>query len=82
MLETLSMTPLVKDRKFIAFYVMFKMFGVETFQRFKFFGSLLSQIRRGLNHHFTTLTRDLEGSGGPYICGEQYTLADIRDAVQ
>ena len=77
MLETLSMTPMVKDRKFIMLYVAFKIFGIETFQKLKFLGDLVAQTRRGIDHHFTTLTKDLESSGGPYICGKDYTLADI-----
>ena len=30
-----------------------------------------------MNHHLTLLTKDLEMSGGPYICGESFTLADV-----
>ena len=77
MLETLSMTPIVKDRKFIMLYVAFKLFGVEALQKFKFLGDIVALTRRGINHHFARLTKDLEGSGGPYICGKEYTLADI-----
>ena len=77
MLETLSMTPIVKDRKFIMLYVAFKLFGVEALQKFKFLGDIVALTRRGINHHFTRLTKDLESSGGPYICGTEYTLADI-----
>ena len=77
MLETLSMAPLVKDRTFIVFNMFFKIFGIEAFQRLKNLGDLLSQTRKGINHHFTTITKDLESCGGPYICGKDYTLADI-----
>ena len=76
-LETISMAPLVKDRKFIMLYVTFKIFGVESFRKIKFLNDLVAQTRRGINHHFKTLTKDLESSGGPYICGKEYTLADI-----
>ena len=76
-LETLSMTPMVKDRKSIMLLAAFKIFGVEAFQKIKFLGNLVAQTRRGINHHLTTLTKDLESSGGPYICGKEYTLADI-----
>ena len=77
MLETLSMAPLVKDRTFIVFNVLFKIFGIKAFQRLKSLGELVSQTRKGINHHFATITKDLECSGGPYICGKDYTLADI-----
>ena len=77
MLETLSMAPLVKDRTFIVFNVLFKIFGIKAFQRLKSLDDLVSQTRKGINHHFTTVTKDLESSGGPYICGKDYTLADI-----
>ena len=70
MLESLSMAPLVKDRKFIMLFFAFKMFGVETFQKLSNLGNILAQTRRGINYHFTTLTKDLEASGGPYICGQ------------
>ena len=77
MLETLSMAPMVKDRKFIMLFFCFKIFGVETFKKLSFLDKILSLTRKGINYHFTTLTTDLEASGGPYLCGEQYTLADI-----
>ena len=77
MLETLFMVPLVRDTKFIMRYVPFKIFGVEAFRKFKFLEDIMAQTRRGINYHFSTLTKDLESSGGPYICGKEYTLADI-----
>ena len=55
----------------------FKIFGVATFQKLSFLGTMMSLTRKGINLHFTRLTTDLEASGGPYLCGEQYTLADI-----
>ena len=77
MLETLSMAPIVNDRKFIMLIFCFKIFGVATFQKLSFLGTMMSLTRKGINLHFTRLTADLEASGGPYLCGEQYTLADI-----
>ena len=77
MLQTLSMAPIVNDRKFIMLIFCFKIFGVATFQKLSFLGTMMSLTRKGINLHFTTLTTDLEASGGPYLCGEQYTLADI-----
>eukprot|EP00092_Neocalanus_flemingeri_P011679 GFUD01012589.1.p1 GENE.GFUD01012589.1~~GFUD01012589.1.p1 ORF type:complete len:348 (-),score=95.98 GFUD01012589.1:88-978(-) len=76
-LETISMIPLVSSYSFIALTFFFKIFGVEAFTKVKKLGSLISPARRGINHHFTLLTKDLEASAGPYICGEDYTLADV-----
>ena len=39
--------------------------------------SLVSPVQRGLNHHMAILTKDPDTSGGPYICEESYTLADV-----
>ena len=43
----------------------------------KKFGDIISLVRRGLDHHFSLLSSDLEASDGPYICGSEYTLADV-----
>jgi len=77
LLESLSMLPLVSNRIFIMLHFMFKIFGVESLRKLKKLHGIVSCVRRGLNYHFATLTRDLEESGGPYLCGEEYTLADI-----
>eukprot|EP00091_Calanus_sinicus_P015468 TRINITY_DN33742_c0_g1_i1.p1 TRINITY_DN33742_c0_g1~~TRINITY_DN33742_c0_g1_i1.p1 ORF type:complete len:169 (+),score=39.58 TRINITY_DN33742_c0_g1_i1:1-507(+) len=76
-LETISMIPLLKDHIMVVLLVLFKTLGVETFIKVKKVGSLVSPVRRGLNHHMAILTKDLEESGGPYICGDSYTLADV-----
>jgi len=76
-LEFASMIPLVNNHMFIVMTFLFKIFGVEAFIKVNKFGSLITPVRRGINHHFALLTKDLEASGGPYICGEIYTLADV-----
>ena len=76
-LESISMIPLVSNRSFISMAFMFKIYGVEIFVKNEKFTSLLSLARKGLNHHFSLLTKDLEASGGPYICGSKYTIADV-----
>ena len=40
-------------------------------------GSLVSLVNRGIIHHFDLLTKDLEESGGPYICDKDYTFAYV-----
>merc|ERR1712080_71585 len=68
MLEFISMIPLV---------MAFKMFGVETFQKMKYLGEMFSVAGRGIRHPFEVLTKDLKIHEGPYLCGDQYTLADV-----
>ena len=41
-------------------------------------GDIISVVRRGLDHHFSILTTDLEAIDGPYICGSEFSLADVR----
>ena len=77
-LEAISMIPLVSNHTFIGMNFIFKLLGVEAFIKVKKFGDIISLCRRGLNHHFSQLTSDLEASGGPFICGSEYTLADVR----
>ena len=76
-LETILMIPLLKEHFMVVLLFLFKTLGVETFIKVKKIGSLVSPVRRGLNHHMAILTKDLEASGGPYICGDSYTLADV-----
>ena len=49
----------------------------KDFTKIKTMGEFMGACRKALNHHFTVLSQDLEASGGPYICGDQYTLADV-----
>ena len=44
----------------------------------KKFENLMSITRQAIEHHFFLLNSDLEINGGPYICGLEYTLADVR----
>ena len=76
-LETASMIPLVANRSFISMIFMFKFYGVDTFFKIQKVKDVVSQGRKGIDHHFELLANDIEKSGGPYICGSQYTLADI-----
>jgi len=76
-LQSLSMIPLIKDRKMLMMIIIFKMFGVEAFQKVKFLDKMVSVALRGICHHFEILTKDLAAHEGPYICGEEYTLAEI-----
>jgi len=76
-LETLSMIPLIKDKLPVVLLILFKTLGVETFIKVQKLNGVISPVRKALNHHLALLTKDLETSGGPYICGEIFTLADV-----
>ena len=105
--QSVSMIPLVKDRvsihpndnphnptiqAFIIFHVMFKLLGVNAFQKLTLAHNMASTARKAMYHHFELITKvmknmirvltywkpqELEAGGGPYLCGDQYTLADI-----
>ena len=76
-LETISMIPLIRDRMQVMLLLFFKTLGVETFVKVQKINDIISPVRRAMNYHLTLLTKDLEMSGGPYICGESFTLADV-----
>merc|ERR1711994_23460 len=77
MIEATSMIPLVSNRLFIGMNFIFKFLGVEAFVKVGKLGGMISLVRKALDYHFTQLAKDIEASGGPYICGTQYTLADV-----
>ena len=60
------MIPLVKDKFIIVLTVLFKFYGVEALLKVGKLRDLVAPVRRGIRHHFTLLTKDLEESGGPY----------------
>jgi len=76
-IEAISMIPLVSNRLFIGMNFIFKFLGVEAFVKVGKLGGMISLVRKALDYHFTQLAKDIEASGGPYICGTQYTLADV-----
>jgi len=75
--ESLSMLPLVKDKAFIVMHVVFKILGVKAFQKMSLLHNMVSVARKAIYHHFEQITKELEEGGGPYLCGDQYSLADI-----
>jgi len=76
-IEYASMIPLVRSRVFIVLIFVFKFYGVEAFLKIKKFADKIAPTRKAINYHFNLLTKDLEATGGPYLCGEMYTLADV-----
>ena len=55
-LETISMIPLVTNNNFIFQRIFLcKILGVDALKKF---GSVVSLVNRGLNHHFSKLTKD------------------------
>ena len=77
LLSSLSNLPLLSDRKIVMMQFLFKIYGAKGFQKMKFLHDTLSSVSKGIEHHFSLLTKDLEASDGQYICGTQFTLADI-----
>ena len=55
--EAISMMPLIKDRKFIGLYLIFKVLGIEGFQKVKPLGKLVSVARKAIYHHFHLLSQ-------------------------
>ena len=56
-LETASMIPLVANRSFISMIFMFKFYGVDTFFKIQKVKDVVSQGRKGIDHHFELLLR-------------------------
>merc|ERR1719251_654313 len=75
--ESLSMLPLVKDKAFIVMHVVFKILGAKAFQKMSMLHNMVSVARKAIYHHFEQITKELEEGGWPYLCGDQYPLADI-----
>merc|ERR550539_223588 len=75
--QSISMLPLVKDKAFIFMHVLFKILGAKAFQKMSLLDNMASVARKAIYHHFEQITKELEGGSGPYLCGDQYTLADV-----
>lgn len=63
--ESLSMLPLVKDKAFIVMHVVFKILGVQAFQKMSLLHNMVSVARKAIYHHFEQITKELEEGGGP-----------------
>jgi len=76
LLSTLMMMPFVKELSFLLMIVGFKMFGLQ-FIKLPPVSRKAELALPNIVYHLCQLEADLVQGGGPWICGETYTLADI-----
>jgi len=65
------------DKRRPALFLTLKALGIERFERLTALTKLLARSRRQLATHLDALERQLAASGGPWILGGQFTLADV-----
>jgi glutathione S-transferase len=58
-------------------FLAFKLRGLEKFHRLSVATKILARSRRQMSDHLDALETQLEKSGGPWILGETFTLADV-----
>ena len=71
------MIPLLKNKAFAVLALMFKIFGVKALYMLPILKKASTQALPALLHHLGLLEEELEKGGGPWICGDKFTLADI-----
>ena len=60
-----------------AIFSLMKMLGMRALTRVPPLATALATSRDHLNRHLDTLEAQLEASGGPWLLGQGYTLADV-----
>ncbi len=65
------------DKKRPAFFTAARLFGLRTMLGQKPLQAMLHKSRDHMRTHLGTLAKQLKRSGGPWILGAQYTLADV-----
>lgn len=75
-LGALVLTPFMSEKFFPLVTVGFKMFGLR-FLKFPPIAKFAGLALPSLTLHLRQLEADLVHGGGPWICGEQFTLADV-----
>jgi glutathione S-transferase len=65
------------DKRRPVMFLTFKVVGLERFDRLAPATKLLARSRRQLRVHLDALEQQLRDSGGPWIVGEMFTLADV-----
>jgi len=65
------------DRKRPLMFLLFKFRGLAKLPGMTPFVKMIARSRRQMGEHLDALEAQLEKSGGPWILGEQYTLADV-----
>lgn len=59
------------------FFLALKLFGLRNLPKMKPIITLLHSSKEAMQAHFDELEAALEKSGGPWIVGDQFTLADV-----
>lgn len=65
------------DRRRPLMFLAFKVLGLERLPRLRPAMALLARSRAQMAAHLDALERRFEGSGGPWLLGDRYTLADV-----
>jgi len=65
------------DRRRPLMFLAFKARGLAGFSKLQPAVKILRRSRRQMDAHLDALEAQLEGSGGPFILGELFTLADV-----
>lgn len=71
------MIPLLKNKQLAVLTIMFKIFGVKALYLVPMLKKASTNALPALLHHLGLLEEELEKGGGPWICGDKFTLADI-----
>jgi len=72
-----GMIPFVSDMKMIIMTIAFYIYGPEAFRKLSVLGKMACLVHDAIDYHLQQLEKTLKKSNGPYIFGEEYTLADI-----
>jgi glutathione S-transferase len=65
------------DKKRPVMFLLFKARGLERLAGMTLFVKMIARSRRQMGEHLDALEAQLQRTGGPWILGGQYTLADV-----
>lgn len=65
------------DKRRPAAFLSFKLLGIERLEKMGPAPKMIARSREQMHTHLDGLESQLEASGGPWILGETYTLADV-----
>ena len=71
------MAPLLRNKIFCFLLPVFKIFGIKALNLIPFLKEASTKALPALLHHLALLEEELEKGGGPWICGDRFTLADV-----
>lgn len=65
------------DKRRPVMFLIFKFMGIEGLEKLAPVGKVLARGRRQMDEHLDALEEQLESSGGPWIVGSRFSLADV-----